>query len=246
MVNLLFSDLSTNLTIFLVISLIAFTLIRIVIHALLVDYFIKKEAVEMGLKKAFISVLIPIITLIIVSLPALLWEYPYYITLLVNLLYFPILYLSISKTYQVDRSIVLKVTLKFFAVMAIIWLIGFGLDRGSDALNESSISFQERLLNSNTVNTICNSKCEFAYSLNPLSNGSLIVIGYNIPKGEYKEKENYRINEKIFLEEEIKSMKTGAIDSNGNSRIRGMLESESCTYMNFLRESGRSTGISCN
>lgn len=240
MVDMLFSNLTTTITFVAIIGIVIITLIRTVVFSLILEHFLKKESISEGFGKAFITLFIPIVTLIILSLPELLWKFPTFLSIILNLLFFPVLFLSVIYTYSIEKNIALKITLKFFAVMAIIWLVFFGLGM----LNSLK-------LNSDTVNTMCTSKCEFAYSLSNadsglIGSGSLTVIGYDIPAGKYKEKENYIISQKTYSVEELEAMKIGIIDTNGADRIRGSLGEEGCNYMDLTRESGGTRGSSCN
>lgn len=247
MVDILSSNLTTTITFMVIIGIIIITLIRAVIFSLILEHFLKKESILEGFGKAFVAVIIPIMTLLILFLPGFLWEFPTFLSVILDLLFFPVLFLSIIYIYSIEKSMALRITFKFFVVLAIIWIVFFGLGIALDSLSEGNM---EKKLNSDTVNTMCTSKCEFAYSLSNadsglMGSGSLTVTGYDIPVGEYKEKENYIISQKIYSVEELEAMKIGVKDSNGADRIRGALDEKECNYMDFTRESGGTSGSSC-
>ena len=238
------ADMSSMLQLFAVVSIIGIfvgLLIRVSIQALILRYFTKKYDLSQYYGKAWLAILIPSLVVTLIALPLAFIGLPDYLAILIWFLFFPMLIFSVKLVYKTETGISTAISLKFFLVILILVIAFAGVLTILGAVANP--------LSSNVPQSVCTMDCEFAYSLGDdsgkVGSGSLTVKGYEIPAGKYQEKDNYVIEEKTFSVSELNSLKTGKRDVNNDERIQGKLNANSCTYMDFSRESGGTSGGAC-
>jgi len=220
-------------TVLSIVFVVVVFIVRVSIQALILRLFTKKYNLSQKYKKAWMAIFIPALIISLLAVPISLAGLPDFLLIILYLLFFPILIFSVKFMYKIDSKTSALISLKFFLLVAIIIVIFSGVQTIVGGTDSSS-------LESNVPQSVCTADCEFAYSLKGGSSKSLIVVGYNIPIGDYPNKENYIIIEKTFSENELNLMDTGKKDVNGRMRIQGKLESNNCNYMEFSR--GETTG----
>jgi hypothetical protein len=238
------ADMNSFLQIFAVVSLVGILvsfLIRVSIQALILRYFTKKYELPQKYGMAWLAILIPSLIVSLIALPLVFIGFLDFLAIIIWLLFFPLLIFSVKLVYKTETGISTAISSKFFLVILILVVVIAGV--------QTILGIITNPLKSNVPQPICTTDCEFAYSLGDnfgkVGSGSLTVKGYNIPAGKYQEKDNYVIAEKIFSVSKLNSLKTGKRDVNNNERIQGKLNANSCTYMDFSRESSRTSGRAC-
>jgi hypothetical protein len=238
------AEIDSFLQIFAIISIIGIFvsfIIRVSIQALILKFFTKKYPIPQRYGKAWLAILIPSLVVSLMAITLALIKAPDFVMAIIWILFFPILIFSIKLVYKTDTGTSTSISFKYFLLILVLVLVFSGV--------MTLLGGIANPLDSNVPQSVCTMDCEFAYSLGDdtglIGSESLTVRGYDIPAGKYQEKENYIISEKTFSQSELNALKTGKKDVNNDYRIQGKLNANGCTYMDFSRESGGSSGGAC-
>jgi len=237
------SSLQSSFLIFSLISVIVYFLIRVSIQAEILRYFTKKYQLSPSYGKAWLTILIPSIIISLISIPLVLLGLPSFLTIVLWLVFFPILILSINLIYKTSTQISAKVSLKIFMLSIILILLVAGLQTLREGINDP---LDSRM----SAGPGCTTDCEFRYPLGSDINSAhdgvrdvsegdtpLIIKGYDSSE---------LIVEKTFSLGDLNLLKTGETDGIGFKLVEGKLDSTGCRAMEFTRIDGGSSKNPCN